>query len=92
MLDGSPVVNRPGRLVREGSWWTLAFESNRPDAAEPPIRLLPNQVLELKVRTSQRGSIGLVFIVSGEATLHDGENYLMTRSVTRRLDLGNLRK
>ncbi len=92
MLDGSPVVNRPGRLVREGSWWTLAFESNRPDAAEPPIRLLPNQVLELMVRTSQRGSIGLVFIVSGEATLHDGENYLMTRSVTRRLDLGNLRK
>lgn len=92
LLDGSPVVNRPGRLVREGSWWTLAFESNRPDAAEPQIRLLPNQVLEHMVRTSQRGSIGLVFIVSGEATLHDGENYLMTRSVTRRLDLGNLRK
>ena len=92
LLDGSPVVNRPGRLVREGSWWTLAFESNRPDAAEPPIRLLPNQVLELMVRTSQSGSIGLIFIVSGEATLHDGENYLMTRSVTRRLDLGNLRK
>lgn len=92
ILDGSPMVNRPGRLVREGSWWTLAFESNLPDAAEPPIRLLPNQVLELMVRTSQRGSIGLVFIVSGEATLHDGENYLLTRSVTRRLDLGNLRK
>jgi hypothetical protein len=92
LLDGSPVVNRPGRLVREGSWWALAFESNGPDAAGPPIRLLPNQVLEMMVRTSQRGSIGLVFIVSGEATLHDGENYLMTRSATRRLDLGNLRK
>ncbi len=92
MLDGSLVVNHPGRLIREGSWWTLAFESDRSETAEPPIRLLPNQALELMVRTSQSGSIGLVFIVSGEATLYNGENYLLIRSVTRRMDLGNLRR
>jgi len=92
LLDGSPLVNLPGRLVREGSWWTLAFESDRPGAAEPPIRLLPNQALEMMIRTSKNGSIGLVLIVSGEATLYNGENYLMIRSVTRRMDLGNLHR
>ena len=92
MLDGSLVVNRPGRLIREGSWWTLVFESDRRETAESPIRLLPNQALEMMVRTSQSGSIGLVFIVSGEAALYNSENYLLIRSVTRRMDLGNLRR
>jgi len=92
ILDGSPIVNRPGRLVRDGSWWTMVFESDRREGAEPPMRLLPNQALDLMVRTSQRSAPGPVFIISGEATLYGGDNYLMTRSVTQRLDLGNLRR
>jgi len=33
-----------------------------------------------------------VFLVSGEVTLFEGENYLLTRITSRRVDTGNLRK
>jgi hypothetical protein len=91
MLDGSPVVNRVGRLVRQGSWWTFVSDSDRPDHSEPPLRLLPNQGLERMLQESQRGNRA-VFLVSGEVTLFEGENYLLTRITSRRVDTGNLRK
>jgi hypothetical protein len=90
MSDGSPLMNRVGRLVRQGSWWTFVSDSDRPEQPEPPLRLLPNQGVELMVREPPRG--GGVFIVSGEVTSFDGENYLLTRVATRRVDTGNLRK
>ncbi len=90
MSDGSPLMNRVGRLVRQGSWWTLVSDSDRPEQPEPPLRLLPNQGVELMARESPRG--GGVFIVSGEVTSHDGVNYLLVRVATRRVDTGNLRK
>ncbi len=90
--DGSALANRPGRLVREGSWWTLVMESSQPEGGETPIRLLPCQVLEAMVAENHQGSIGLVFMVSGDVTQYEGENYLLIRSMMRRIDLGNLRK
>ena len=90
MSDGSPLMNRVGRLVRQGSWWTFVSDSDRPEQPEPPLRLLPNQGVERMVRESLHG--GGVFLVSGEVTSFDGENYLLTRVATRRVDTGNLRK
>lgn len=90
MSEGSPLMNRVGRLVRQGSWWTLVSDSDRPEQPEPPLRLLPNQGVELMVRESQHG--GGVFIVSGEVTSFEGENHLLTRIATSRVDTGNLRK
>jgi len=90
MSDGAPLMNRVGRLVRQGSWWSLVSDSDRPEQPEPPLRLLPNQGVDLMVRESQSG--GGVFLVSGEVTSFDGENYLLTRVATRRVDTGNLRK
>ena len=90
--DGSPLVERPGRLIRDGDWWTLVFESDHPDYPEPPIKLLPNKNVELMVQTSVRGTAGLVFVVSGEVTVFRGENYLLTRAARRRVDSGNLTK
>jgi len=89
--DGSPLMNRVGRLVRQGSWWTFLSDSDRPEPPDPPLRLLPNQSVELMVRESQRGSGG-VFTISGEVTLFEGDNYLLSRVTTRRIDTGNLRK
>ncbi len=91
LADGAPVVHRVGRLLRHEGGWTLVSDSQRADSREAPLRLLPNQALEAMVRQTQGGSAGLVFIVSGEATLCFGRNYLLARAATRRIDLGNLR-
>jgi len=91
-LEGTPLVNRPGRLIRRGPWWTLVSESDHPEFPEPPLKLLPSQGVEMMVRESERGNNGLVFVVSGEITLFAGENFLLPRSVTRRVDTGNLRR
>jgi len=88
--DGSPLMNRAGRLIRQGLWWTLVSDSDRSEQPEPPLRLLPNQVVELMVRESPRG--GGKFLVSGEVTSFEGEYYLLTRVASRHVDTGNLRK
>jgi hypothetical protein len=68
------------------------FESDHPEYPEPPMKLLPNQSVELMLRASARGGGGLVFVVSGEVTLFEGENYLLPRVAMRRIDTGNTRK
>ncbi len=92
MPDGAMLVHRPGRIIRQGDWWSFTFESDRPDHPEPPMRLLPCQSVELMLRASERGNVGLVFLISGEVTLFDGENYLLPRLATRRIGSGNTRK
>ncbi|MEK6674428.1 MAG: hypothetical protein AABZ47_02095 [Planctomycetota bacterium] len=91
-MDGAPLANRPGRLVAAGAWWTFVFESDHPDRPEPPMKVLPNQTLEVMRRMMERDPSGLVFIVSGEATAFQGENYFLTRSTMKRADTGNLGK
>ena len=90
--DGSALVHRPGRLIRDGSWWTFALESDHPDHPEPPMKVLPNQSVELMLEASKRDDHGLVFLVSGEVTLFEGENFLLPTIAMRRIDTGNLRK
>ncbi len=90
--DGTALVHRPGRIDKEGSWWTFSFESDHPDHPEPPMKLLPNQSVELMSRASERDAYGLVFLVSGEITLFQSENYLLPRVAMRRTDTGNFRK
>jgi hypothetical protein len=89
--DGAALVDRPGRLMDEGRWWIFVFESDDPEYPEPPMRLLQNQNVQLMVEASEQGDHGLVFVVSGEVTVFNGENYLLPRVVMRRIDSGNLR-
>ncbi|MBU0717943.1 MAG: hypothetical protein KJ749_06820 [Planctomycetes bacterium] len=90
--DGSPICDRPGRLIAEGDGWTFVFESDRPEYPELPMKLLQNRNVELMVETSARGTAGLVFIVSGEVTVFEDENFLLARTARLRMDSGNLRK
>ncbi len=92
LMDGTPLVKRPGRIVRDGRWWTFVLESEHSEFPEPPFRLLPNQNLELMARAVQRHNNGVVFIVSGEVLAYGGDNYLLARAALQRSDLGNLRK
>ncbi len=92
LMDGSALIRRPGRIVRDGDWWTLVFESDRPDYAEAPQKLLPSRGVEMMLQTTEHGRSGIVFIVSGEVTRFKNANFLLPRAVVRRTENGNLRK
>ena len=90
--DGYILADRAGRLVREGEWWVITFVSdNHPNSRpEPPMKILPNRMLERMVRESEAATRSVEFIVSGEVTDFLGENYLLLRKLMRKRDMGNL--
>lgn len=92
MPDGYFLIDRVGRLTQIGDWWMITFisDNNPLESPDPPMRLLPNRMLERMVRESQGASRSVEFIVSGEVTEFMGENYLLLRKLMRRRDLGNL--
>ncbi|MCH7885929.1 MAG: hypothetical protein IIC01_11870 [Planctomycetes bacterium] len=91
-IDGSPIVSRLGRVVPQGDWWAFRFESTHGDAPDQPIKLLPSKNTERMVQARERENVGLVFVVSGEVTAFEGENFLLPRLAVQRINLGNLRK
>ncbi len=90
--DGSLLVDRAGRVVKEGQWWLFVFESDNESLLEPPMKLLPCQALERMVRESRGGVDSVIFIVTAEVTDFKGENYILPRKVMRKRNLGNLSK
>jgi hypothetical protein len=89
--DGHILADRAGRLVRDGGWWVFTFEANSGKHEEPPMRLLPNRMLERAV-FEVSGSPNIVFIISGEVTDFQGKNYLLLRKLLRRRDFGNIHR
>lgn len=85
------IVDRLGRIVPGEKWWTLVFENRGQQAAEKPIRLLPSRLLESAISLSRGGAQTAVFIVSGEVTTYEGNNYLLLRKVVLRRQAGNIR-
>ncbi len=88
--DGYRIVDRPGRLIRDGDDWVLSFEGRGRGAPELPLRLLPNRLLEDMEVFSAGGAKDVVFIVSGEITEYHNVNYLLVQKLLTRPDLGNL--
>lgn len=87
--DGSRLVDRPGRLTRDGDYMTFTFESRGEGPVEVPLRLLPNRLLEDMEVIAEGGRKSIVFVVSGEVTEYRGVNYLMVQKLLMRPDLGN---
>jgi len=92
MPEGYFLVDRVGRVVRDDNWWVLHLVGdNNPNASpDPPLRLLPNRLLERMVREVESSNEDLEFVVSGEITEFMGENYLLLRKLLRRRNVGNL--
>ncbi len=90
--EGTPMVRRPGRLIEESPWWMFVLETSSKNQGQLPLKLLPNRNVELMIENISRGAEGVVFLVSGQLTLYNGENYLHVQAVTRQVDIGNLRK
>ncbi|MCB9854997.1 MAG: hypothetical protein H6818_04860 [Phycisphaerales bacterium] len=89
--DGSRIVDRAGRLTRDGDYLTFTFESRGEGPVEIPLRLLPNRLLEDMELIAEGGRKSVVFVVSGEVTEYRGVNYLMLQKLLIRPDLGNFR-
>jgi len=89
--DGYRLVDRTGRLTREGDYYVFSFESRSEQEAEAPMRLLPNRLLEDMEDFSEGGTRPVVFVVSGEVTEYHGVNYLLLQKLLTRPNLGNLK-
>ena len=89
--DGFRIVDRPGRLTREGDYYVFAFESRGRGEPDMPIRLLPNRLLEDMEIVSAGGTRPVVFQISGELTEYHGANYLLVQKLLTRPELGNLK-
>ena len=89
--DGYFVVDRAGRLVHEGQWWVIHYiaDNNPLTSPEPPMKLLPNRMLQRMIHEAGAGP-QYQYIVSGEVTEFEGENYLLLRKLLRRPSMGNL--
>ena len=85
------LIGRSGRLVREGDAWLFTFDSDQPGQSDDAFRLLPNKNLEFMAEAAESNFAGLRFVVSGEITEFEGQNFLLVRAVIRPLDAGNLR-
>jgi len=88
--DGSMLVDRPGRLVREGDGWTFVIETAGEVVRERPLRLLPCRMLEQMEIAAAGGTAPVIFVVSGEVTEYRGANYLLLRKLLVRRDMGNV--
>ncbi len=92
MRDGEYINNVRGRLMRDGTWWSFAFESDTPESPHLPLRLLPNQQLARIVMESEASAEQPVFVLSGEVTLFESRNYLLIRKALRSRTTQNLEK
>lgn len=87
-LDGEPLVDRPGRLVRRGERCEFVFRLDDTSQKTATLELHRNQLLEAMEDEAESGATE--FIVSGEITRYRGTNGLLLRKVLRRVSNGNV--
>lgn len=88
LVDGTRVVDRPGRLIRSGQRSEFEFYVEEDSGAPRVMEILKNQFLEAMEREAEGGASE--FVISAEVTRYRGANYLLLRKVLRRLSHGNL--
>jgi hypothetical protein len=89
--EGYILVDRVGRLNKEGQWWTFGFQSDQNRTVrEPPIRLLPCRMLESMELAASGGTRAVDFKISGQVTEFHGLNYLLLEKVLVVRGHGNL--
>jgi hypothetical protein len=86
--EGVMLVERTGRLVRDGENSYFEFDALGPNRALKRMRILPNELLEQMEHKMTQGA--KTFKISAETTLYRGENYLMLRKEDAIMSGGNL--
>ena len=90
MREGSYIWNRPGRLLfnRPLDEWIFIFQADGDSLVEPPLIMLPCQLLQrMETRSAHQGT-EIKFRVSGKITQFKGRNYLFTTYVEVAHNLG----
>ncbi len=90
--EGEFIINRRGHLTRSpsGGQILFVFEADSDSAPEPPMPLLPCQILENMESLSSQKNDQTVFIVSGQVMLYRGVNFLLPTMMKLSIDRGNL--
>lgn len=88
LLEGTFIIERPGRFIVEGDQPRFLFQMKGGGKAPQSLELLPNKLLELMEAESQKGFSE--FIISAEVTSYQGKNYLLLRKVLRRVGNDNV--
>jgi hypothetical protein len=81
--EGSYLVDRIGRLSREGSQspWQFAFESDGAALADPPVVVLPNLKLMLMEDQLEAAQSDLRFRITGMLTEYRNRNHVLIEKV-----------
>jgi hypothetical protein len=87
-LEGTRIVDRPGRLIRGGERSSFKFTTADEKAFAAPLELLPNSWLEYLEREAESGEAE--FIITAEVTRYRGRNYLLIMNYRRQISHGNL--
>ena len=87
LVDGTVVVERPARLVYEDGRPKLVLTLEG-SSRQRSMELLRNQLLAAMEHESTAGFSE--FVITGEVTRYQGENYILLRKLLRRVDNGNL--
>jgi hypothetical protein len=88
LLEGTQLVERPGRLVHEDGRAKFLFTVDANTPTPRSMSILESQLLETMEREAETGFPE--FIISAEVTRYRGNNYLLLRKVLRRTGHGNL--
>ena len=91
--EGESVIARRGRMVRhpDGAHMLFVFEADDQQSPEPPMILVPCQLLQnMEDITSERGD-QVTFIITGQVLTYRNANYLLPTVMKLTVDRGNLR-
>ena len=88
LLEGTLLVERPGRLVREEGRSKFVLHAEGDASAARSMEILPNQLLEAIEREAEAGFTE--FVVTAEVTRYRDRNYLILLKILRRVGHGNL--
>ena len=92
--EGEFVVSRRGRIARTrgGRDVMFMFDSVNKDKPEPPMILVPCEILETMENEVERQGDKISFIVSGQILTYRGANYLLPTMMKVDWNRGNIGK
>jgi hypothetical protein len=91
--EGQFVITRRARIVRaaaDSAAWMVSFEADASTLQEPPMYLVPCQLLEEIENVINQHGDAAVFVVSGQILAYRGANYLLPTLFKISPDRGNL--
>lgn len=90
--EGEFVVNRQGRLLRsnDGQHMIFAYKSDSKLEPEPPMIVVPCQLLQnMEEMMLERGD-QINFSITGQILTYHGTNYILPTMMKPAIDMGNL--